>query len=127
MSAQAICDLQTRWLLDFNLTQRLTMMAATLPFGVSIISGFRTEREQASLISDPSKQAASDRLSNHRACPARAADLRPDVPTTIAVKLAIGTAAEAAGLRWGGGAPRDAHGIPVGNEWRHVDLGRRPQ
>lgn len=122
--ADVICATCSRWTISLELAVKVYLLARALPFPVSIISGHRTAEEQRALANQGATAAPVD-LSNHTSCPATAVDLRPSVPViTDEVKRAIGRAAERVGLRWGGGAQR-IDGIPVGNEWRHVDLGPR--
>ena len=114
-------NIACRWAVAVELAARIVAMAVLLPFRVQIISGYRTAAEQARQYAG----AAPDHLSTHRSNPATGADLRPLVDqVNDDTKRAIGRAAEAVGLRWGGGAQR-VNGIPVGNEWAHVDLGPR--
>ena len=123
--AAAICNLAVQWRIDARLAYGLHDMARLLPFPISIISGYRTAEEQSALLRDPSKTAAADHLSTHRSCPATGADIRVQgTQLTDEVKRQVGRAAQMVGLRWGGGARRE-NGIPVGNEWAHVDLGPR--
>ena len=73
------CDLQRRWLLDARLARNLVSLAAFVEKefasaglrgpGLWIISGYRSESEQAQL--NPSLPA-----SLHRRCPSLAVDLR---------------------------------------------------
>lgn len=117
------CILSERWIIAPELAEKIVRMSASLPFGISMISGFRTKAEQDQLRKD-GRPAADDRLSTHRSCPATGADLRVSVAVTDAVKATFGQAAVSAGLRWGGGSPVDPQtGIP--SDWNHVDLGPR--
>lgn len=112
-----------RWKISCELAERLIDMAGRLPFGVSIISGYREPEEQEAL-RQRGRPAAPDHLSTHRTCPATGADLQVDVAVVPAVKATFGRAAVEAGLRWGGGSPVDPEtGIP--SDWNHVDLGPR--
>lgn len=125
-----VCELVGRWKIEQELAQRVKVLA--LQFfggyvGIRIISGYRSPEKQTQLLNDPEYQAAPVALSNHTICPARAVDLDPVIEATGPVKAELGRCARLAGLRWGGGAPFDDAGIPVGNEWRHVDLGPRPR
>lgn len=121
----AVCDMADRWQIHYQLAWGLFSMSRMLPFGISIISGYRTPERQRELLNDPDATAAPVDRSTHTSCPATGADLRPHVDVIDdQVKRAIGSAAQMVGLRWGGGARR-VNGIPVGNEWRHVDLGPR--
>lgn len=120
---EALCQLVTRWKISPALAQRLVWMAQALPFGVRIISGYRTAEKQENLRRAGRPTAPDDR-STHRSCPATGADVMPDVAVTNTVKAELGRAAVAAGLRWGGGSPIDPEtGIP--SDWNHLDLGPR--
>ena len=113
-----ICDFSSKWTLDDDLGSRLVILAGAYPVPIRIISGNRSWQEQNSLPEgiDPS-------ISDHTKCPSRAADLDPAVSSLDPlVKIEIGVACIAAGLRWGGGAPVNDMGIPIKNEWRHVSL-----
>lgn len=119
-------ELVERWGIAPELAVRLMLMADTFRIrtssGLRIISGFRTAEEQRELERE-GRPAAPDRLSTHRGCPATGADVSPELAVTPSVKVLLGEAAMLSGLRWGGGSPRDANGIPT--DWNHVDLGPR--
>lgn len=118
------CRIQERWRISWDLCTRIHCMAERLPFGVSILSGFRTAEKQQQLYRDG--KGAPVHLSTHCSCPATGADLWPDIAVTKVVKATFGEAATACGLRWGGGSPVDEEtGIP--SDWNHVDLGPRKQ
>jgi len=119
------CRLAQTWLISNELAQRLVEMTRRLPFGLWIYSGYRSPEDQQQLVNDPEKTAAAVDLSTHTTCPATGADITPDVEATRAIKAEMGAVAIQVGLRWGGGAPVDDVGIPVGAEWHHVDLGPR--
>lgn len=122
MEGEALCALGHKWGISNEILSRIACMAQRLPFGISILSGYRTKETQQDLIREG--KGAPDHLSNHRVCPARAADLWPDVTPTRVVQATFGEAAVACGLRWGGGSPVDPDtGIP--SDWNHVDLGPR--
>ena len=117
------CDLVERWTLEQELADRLTLMAGMVPFPIQIFSGFRTAAEQDQL-REEGRPAAPNELSNHLACPSRAADVKPQIAAVPMVIAQLGSAAVHAGLRWGGGSPVDPEtGIP--SDWQHVDLGPR--
>lgn len=117
------CDFIARWMIHPRLGQALFIMAATLPFPISMISGHRTPERQQEL-SDAGRPAADPQLSTHLSCPAGGADVWPGVAVTDAVKAELGAAGVRAGLRWGGGSPVDPRtGIP--SDWNHFDLGPR--
>lgn len=114
--------------ISLELARRLVKMAQEphLPFRLSIISGYRDcrkqdELERAGKTSLPCCSSGRRPCSTHTTVPATGADLWPSVAPTSAVKAHFGRAAAFAGLRWGGGSPRDADGFPV--DWNHVDLG----
>lgn len=119
-------ELVERWGISPELAVRLMLMADTFKMrtsaGLRIISGWRSAEEQSAL-ETAGRPAARDDLSTHRACPATGADLQPELALTPSVKLLFGEAAMMSGLRWGGGSPRDADGLPT--DWNHVDLGPR--
>lgn len=117
------CELAERWMISYQLALRLTRLPGALPFGIQIISGYRTPQEQEELLKE-GKGAAPVDVSTHTSCPATGADLWPTIAVTNVVKATFGAAVTYAGLRWGGGSPVDPEtGIPV--DWNHVDLGPR--
>lgn len=118
----AVVQLADRWTISCDLAARLHLVAQLLPFGITIISGHRTPREQAEL-ERQGRPTAPAQLSTHLSCPATGADIRFQVEATIQRKRQFGAAAHAAGLRWGGGSAIGADGIP--SDWNHVDLGPR--
>jgi hypothetical protein len=121
------CEWIAEWGIDPVLGRGLVAMQDELPFQIEIFSGYRTKASQDAL-RDAGRPTADEDRSNHRTFPARAADVRPRLFATNNVKATLGAAAFRAGLRWGGGAPVDPEtGIPINGEWRHVDLGPRPQ
>jgi len=117
------CELAAKWRIDPRLAAGLVRLSGNVPFGVQIISGFRTVEEQQELIRE-GKGAPLDR-STHVTCPATGVDLWPLVTVTNIVKASLGAAGTYAGLRWGGGSPVDPDtGIP--SDWNHFDMGPRP-
>lgn len=116
------CGVLERWMIHPRLAQALFTIAARAPFGISIISGYRSPARQAELEAQ-GRPTADPNLSTHLSCPAGGADVRLDVAVTDAVKATFGRLAVEAGLRWGGGSPVDQNGIP--SDWNHVDLGPR--
>lgn len=126
----AACDIVERWRIEEELAQRVKVLAELFydgRVGIRIISGYRSPETQAALLAVPDSAAAPVDVSNHTICPARALDLDPVIEATGPVKAELGRVARLAGLRWGGGAPVGQDGIPVKQEWRHVDLGPRPR
>ncbi len=119
---EALCVFANKWGIDLELAKRLVIMQDHVPYGLRIISGHRTEEEEAALKAEGRPTAPPGR-STHTSCPATGADLDPTIAVTSAVKASYGQAAVWAGLRWGGGSPVDSGGIP--SDWRHVDLGPR--
>lgn len=121
-----LCELASRWGIVLALAQGLVQMSKALPFAVQLISGSRSRSSQAA-VSPTSFAVSSHADEREDGCPrlATGADISPQVAPVQAVKLAIGTQAALAGLRWGGGAMTDDLGIPLDPEWRHVDLGPR--
>jgi len=122
-SQDEICALMDSWILSPVLAVKLAAMAQLVPFGLSIISGYRTRERQEELIQE-GRPAASPDVSTHCSCPATGADLRITglEPGNYEISL-FGAAAVRVGLRWGGGSPVESSGIPV--DWNHVDLGPR--
>lgn len=121
--AERVVALAEQWTISCELAVRLHLLAQRLPFGVSIISGYRTVEEQEEL-RRAGRPTAANELSTHLSCPATGADLKVDVAVTNVVKATLGRAAVEVGLRWGGGSSIDPQtGIP--SDWNHVDLGRR--
>jgi len=121
-SQDQICELADRWILHPVLAVKLAAMAQLVPFGLSIISGFRTVERQLEL-RDEGRPAADPQVSTHCSCPATGADLRIDgLSPGNYEKTLFGSAAVRAGLRWGGGSPL-VDNIP--SDWNHVDLGPR--
>lgn len=119
-----VCDIVRRWKVDPQVADMAVRMANLVPFGLSIISGYRSPERQNELIAE-GRPAAPVGLSNHTTCPARALDFRVHVTATDSVKAEFGRAAVLVGFRWGGGSPVDDAGIP--SDWNHVDLGPRPR
>ena len=121
-SQSEICEMADYWIIHPVLAVKLAAMAQLVPFGLSIISGFRTVERQLELARD-GRPAADPSLSTHCSCPATGVDLRMDgVHAGNYEKTLLGGAAQKAGLRWGGGSPL-VDGIPT--DWNHVDLGPR--
>lgn len=120
------CALSLEWLLDPELAKRVVLAAyyfsAATGRELEVISGFRTCDRQREL-EEQGLPAAPCELSNHTICPARAVDVRFEGYPARVLVIALGVAATAAGLRWGGGGPTDDDGVPV--DWRHLDLGPR--
>lgn len=121
--------LADRWGLDSTLAIKLAEVQAELPFDLWIFSGARDVRRQSDVSSTPydrSTHASTDERGCHRW--ATGADVQPSSPAIRAMPAAIaqmGAAFVRHGLRWGGGAPFDDRGFPIGNEKWHVDLGPR--
>lgn len=126
---RAICELANRWGLSPELVWWIARAQAALPFRLHIYSGARTATEQQRISSTPfslSTHADRDRMGCARL--ATGVDVQPILPGVRASRAAVaqmGAAFTLRGLRWGGGAPVDSEGIPVGNERWHVDLGPR--
>jgi len=114
--------LASRWGISCELSTRLIRMSGRVPFGISVLSGFRTREQQEELGREGRPTAPAGR-STHTTCPATGVDLLPSVAVTDHVKAFLGSAAVFAGLRWGGGSPVADNGIP--SDWNHVDLGPR--
>lgn len=118
------CHLSEKWKIAPELALRLMLLAEGLPFGLLIISGYRTPERQRQLLAEPDSLAAEVDRSTHTTCPATGADLWTAITPTREVKSIFGAQVRIAGLRWGGGSPVDPNtGIP--KDWNHVDLGPR--
>jgi len=117
--------LQETFRIECALAEAFVRMSGRLEFGISIISGFRSEAEQDELRREGFPAAPNDR-STHLSCPATGGDLWPDIAVTRPVKARLGAEGVFAGLRWGGGSamdPDEAGIIPL--DWNHFDLGPR--
>jgi len=123
------CKVADEWGLDDALSQAIWSLATIwvfievpwLRWPIRIISGLRTVQHQLDL---DNPLAAPWQLSTHTSCPATGVDL--DMPGASDDDwLALGRLWERKGGRWGGGAPRDARGLPIGAERHHFDLGPR--
>ena len=121
-------DLSSRWQLDPRLAVKLLLLENLWEWrfprlgSLRIISGWRSYEEQSELAAE-GRPAAADELSTHRSCPATGADIAFPIATDDYTKLEFGQLVRQAGLRWGGGGPLDARGLPI--DWPHVDLGPR--
>jgi len=89
---------------------------------VTLISGYRTRREQRDL-GRRGRPAAPEGLSTHRSCPATGVDVSLGFAPTRVQKAIWGRIVTLNGLRWGGGGDVDDGGIPL--DWGHVDRGPR--
>lgn len=128
ISDLVVCELAFDWGISPELASRLVAVQGELPFDIWIFSGARSRREQSrfALPFDRSTHADHDAFG----CPrlSTGADVQPVSPAVRLSRPAVaqlGAAAVRQGLRWGGGAPVDDTGIPVGNEAWHFDLGPR--
>lgn len=128
MSSEASCELQRDWLLDSKLADRLDKVFqdwfTETRIGISMLSGYRTEKEQLDL-AQKGRPAVDPKISTHTACPATGADVRINGFVTRTMKAIFGRIVVLNGLRWGGGSAVDDIGIPL--DWNHVDLGPRSQ
>lgn len=88
-----------------------------------IISGYRTEAEQAGLLAQPDSMAAPASRSTHTTYPATGFDVGFDFDPPKEHKQILAVCARCVQLRWGGGSPLDNDGFPV--DWRHFDTGPR--
>lgn len=130
VSAEVVCAMANRWGVDTRLILGVVNAASTLPYDVWIFSGSRS-REHQEEISETPFDRSTHAEEGANGCPRLATGL--DVqPVSPGVRLSLpdvaqmGAAMVLQGLRWGGGAPFDDTGFPVGNERWHVDLGPRP-
>jgi len=127
ITRECLCDIAARWLVDPDVMLKVLTAAAEFSRiagrDVYIISGFRTEQEQARL-RKAGRPTASDELSTHRSCLATGVDVDLGFLISNGLKVLWGTNVVFAGLRWGGGSPIDVEtGIP--SDWNHVDAGPR--
>ena len=128
LSGSTCEDLVSRWQIDPRLAVKLLLLERLWEWrfprlgSLRIISGWRSYEQQRDLELE-GRPAAPDDVSTHRSCPATGADLALPIAIDDYVKLELGQLVNQAGLRWGGGGPRDARGLPV--DWPHVDLGPR--
>lgn len=120
------CAVSMDWGIALALAERVVLTAAYFSESTGrdfdIISGLRSCSEQQ-LLEERGRPAAPCELSNHTVCPARAVDVRIEGYPARVLVIALGVAATAAGLRWGGGGPTDDDGVPL--DWNHFDLGPR--
>jgi len=120
------CEVSQVWLVDEATISRVILSAQEyeqetgLP--VTLISGWRSRREQRNL-GRTGRPAAADDLSTHRSCPATGVDISLGVAPTRVQKATWGRIVTLNGLRWGGGGRVDEGGIPL--DWGHVDRGPR--
>lgn len=121
---EAVCSFSQKWTISFELGKRLFKMQQESPYGLRIISGYRTPEQQAQLRQE-GRPAADDDKSTHLSCPATGADLDfLGLHPTDTLKAQFGMYAQLAGLRVGGGGPVNPDtGVPL--DWNHVDLGPR--
>ena len=118
------CVLADHWGIASELAFKLVALAQGLPFGIRIISGYRSPEKQRDLLARPDSMAAPVDRSTHTTCPATGADLWTSVHPADQIKWEFGRVARLVGLRWGGGSRLDPQtNIPV--DWNHVDLGPR--
>lgn len=122
------CELADRWQVSGDTMRRVWLSAQDyeLETGgqrVSIVSGFRTRREQQQL-ARAGRPTAPDDVSTHRSCPATGVDISLGVLPTEFQKVTWGRIVLTNGLRWGGGGAVDPDNlIPL--DWQHVDRGPR--
>ncbi len=120
------CGIAARWQVSEETMRRVALSAEDYfretRTRAKIISGYRTQSEQAAL-GRRGRPAARDDLSTHRSCPATGVDISLGFAPTRVQKAIWGRIVVLNGLRWGGGGPVDTGGIPV--DWGHVDLGPR--
>jgi len=125
------CDLEA----DFKLSPLLAEKLATAmivwtretSIGISVISGFRSEREQEQLRRE-GRPTAAPGVSTHTICPAQGADIQIHAFVTTAMKARWGRIVVFSGLRWGGGSPVGTLSDPepgIPSDWNHVDTGPR--
>ncbi len=129
VSVDAVCALASRWGITVDLAGAVVRAQGELPFEIWIFSGSRGREQQEAISSTPfDRSGHADQEVN--GCPrlSTAVDVQPISPAVRVLPAGVaqmGAALTLQGLRWGGGAPVDDRGIPVGNERWHVDLGAR--
>ena len=120
------CELARKWGVDLGTMSRLVLSAEDFQRETlgeaSIISGWRTKREQETL-GRSGRPAAPDNLSTHRSCPATGADIGFSRFLVTTEKHIWGRIVFMNGLRWGGGSELDDELIPL--DWHHIDRGPR--
>lgn len=122
------CSQAARWGVDAATMERVALSAVQYEQEtrgtVDIISGFRSQAEQAAL-QRAGRPTARDDLSTHRSCPATGVDISLGLAPTRVQKAIWGRIVVMNGLRWGGGslATVESGGIP--SDWQHVDRGPR--
>lgn len=120
---ETVCAVARRWRISEMVAAKLSVLAAALPFGISIISGYRTPEEQDQLRAE-GRPTAPNNVSTHLSCPATGVDVWPDIAVVNAVKATLASEAYRVGFRVGGGSAVDPEtGIP--SDWNHLDLGPR--
>lgn len=120
------CAISERWAVELRTVEKVVLSAnaykAETGLHVTIVSGWRTRKEQARL-GTQGRPTAPDELSTHRSCPATGVDVSLGLGPTRVMKAIWGRIITFNGLRWGGGGPVDDGGIPI--DWPHVDRGPR--
>jgi len=126
LTGQEICQQADRWGVDPRVLTLATVAALRFERqtgrSVRIISGFRSESEQADL-RKRGRPTAPDDLSTHRTCPATGIDVSLGALPSRVLKATWGLIVTEVGLRWGGGSKVDSGGIPT--DWAHLDSGPR--
>lgn len=122
-----VCELATRWRVAPDTMGRVQLAAAQFEQEtgrrVDIISGYRTQQQQAQL-GRAGRPTAAEGRSTHRSCPATGVDVSLGVLPSNFLKATWGRITLIHGLRWGGGGELDPRtGIPL--DWGHVDRGPR--
>jgi len=127
LTQSPLCDLVGRWNVDHVVMIKAVLAAADFEFQtgreVFIMSGWRTQQEQARL-KKAGRPAAPDNLSTHRSCIATGIDVDLGFVVSDLMKAVWGSAALLRGLRVGGGSPIDPL-TGLNTDWNHVDNGPR--
>ena len=125
------CELSTRWGVDLETMRRVVLSAedyeAETRGKVTLISGWRTRREQRNL-GRRGRPAAPEGISTHRSCPATGVDVSLGAAPTRVQKAIWGRIVAMNGLRWGGNdgcPPGTCDDIGIPHDFGHVDRGPR--
>jgi len=125
-----LCAMASAWGVAPTLVDKVVKAASTLPYDLWIFSGSRGREHQTEISATPFDESThADEDANGCARLATGLDVQPISPgvrVSLTDVAQMGAAMVLQGLRWGGGAPFDDTGFPVGNERWHVDLGPRP-
>lgn len=129
VSVEQTCRIAERLQIQPILLFKLIRAQQEIPFDLHVFSGARSRRHQERISATPfDRSTHANETPDGCARLATGVDVQPVSPgirSSAAAVAQMGAAFTRQGLRWGGGAPVDDTGIPVGNERWHVDLGPR--